>query len=134
MRSAILLFPANLANRAMLTSTIRLVFETTIERRRNRASQCRWRALSRSILRLLLARIELPNRQQHAIDGVIVRTVQAGAPARQPLEQALTGGLVTIPAFPVHQLACSTYACGQDPQRSSSKSGTVRGWRSARTG
>src|SRR5215207_6843609 len=68
-------------------------------------------------VRLLLARIELPNRQQHAIDGVIVRTVQAGAPARQPLEQALTGGLVTIPAFPVHQLACSTIASLPDPER-----------------
>src|SRR5215204_7079858 len=117
MRPPILSFPAKRANRAMLTSTMRLVFETTIERRRNRASQCRWRALSRSILRLLLARIELPNRQQHAIDGVIVRTVQAGAPARQPLEQALTGGLVTIPAFPVHQLACSTIPSLPDPER-----------------
>ena len=37
MRSPILLLPANLANRAMLTSTIRLAFETTMERRRNRA-------------------------------------------------------------------------------------------------
>src|SRR4051794_26487968 len=26
-----------------------------------------------------------------------------------------------------------TYACGQDPQRSSRRSGTVRGWRSTRT-
>src|SRR3954462_2520691 len=51
-------------------------------------------------VRLLLARIELSNRQQHAIDGVVVRTVQACAPARQPLDQALAGGLVTIPAFP----------------------------------
>ena len=33
-----------------LTSTMRLAFETTMERRRNRASQCRWRALSRSML------------------------------------------------------------------------------------
>ena len=55
-------------------------------------------------MRLVLARIELPNRQEHAIDGVIVRTVQAGAPARQPLDQALAGGLVTTAAFPVHQL------------------------------
>src|SRR6185295_3741768 len=47
MRSAILWFPAKQANRAMLTSTIRLTFETTIERRRNCASQCRCRALSR---------------------------------------------------------------------------------------
>src|SRR3954471_13150399 len=42
-------------------------------------------------MRLLLARIELSNRQEHAVDGVIVRTVQAGTPALQPLEQALTG-------------------------------------------
>src|SRR5215210_2971989 len=48
MRSPIRLLPAKRANRAMLTSTMRLAFETTIERRRNRASQCRWRALSRS--------------------------------------------------------------------------------------
>src|SRR3954468_23681635 len=44
-------------------------------------------------VRLVLARIALPNRQEHVIDHVIVRTVQAGAPAPQPLEQALTGGL-----------------------------------------
>src|SRR4051794_29588739 len=49
---------------------------------------------------LVLARIELPDRQEHAIDGVIVRTIQAGAPARQPLDQALTGDLVTTAAFP----------------------------------
>src|SRR5205085_6306879 len=56
-------------------------------------------------VRLVLARIELPDWQQHAVDGVVVRTVQAGAPARQPLDQALTGGVVTTAAFPVHQLA-----------------------------
>src|SRR3954452_23036864 len=49
-------------------------------------------------MRLVLARIELPDRQEHAIDGVIIRTVQACAPARQPLDQALTGGLVTTAA------------------------------------
>ncbi len=45
-----LLLPAKLAKRARLTSTMRVVFEITIERRRNRANQCRCRALSRSIL------------------------------------------------------------------------------------
>src|SRR3954462_6086769 len=55
-------------------------------------------------VRLVLARLELPNRQEHAVDGVIVRTVEPRAPAPQPLEQALTAGLVTTPAFPVHQL------------------------------
>src|SRR4051812_3784919 len=54
-------------------------------------------------VRLVLARIELSNRQEHAIDGVIVCTVKPRAPARQALEEALTGGFVTTPAFPVHQ-------------------------------
>ncbi len=55
-------------------------------------------------MRLILARVDLPDWQEHAIDGVIVRTVDPCAPARQALEQALTGGLVTTAAFPVHQL------------------------------
>src|SRR5829696_7456115 len=38
---------------------------------------------------LVLARIELPDRQEYVIDGVVVRTVQPRAPARQPLDQAL---------------------------------------------
>src|SRR3954452_316301 len=104
MRSPILLFPAKRANRAILTSTMRLVFETTMERRRNRASQCRWRALSRSMPCVSsVPVIEVPTGQEHAVDGVIVRTVQAGAPAPQPRDQALTGGRVTTAAFPVHQ-------------------------------
>ena len=43
MRLPILLFAAKRANRAMLTSTMRRAFESTIERLRNRANQCRWR-------------------------------------------------------------------------------------------
>src|ERR671921_659353 len=104
MRSVILLVPAKRANRAMLTSTIRLAFETTMERRRKRASQCRWRAFSRSMPCVRLARVQLSHRHEHAIDGVIVRTVEPGAPARQALKEALARGLVTTPAFPVHQL------------------------------
>src|SRR4051794_41927290 len=38
MRSPILLFPAKRANRAMLTSTMRLAFETTMERCRTNGS------------------------------------------------------------------------------------------------
>src|SRR3954470_10839446 len=53
---------------------------------------------------LLLARIELPDRQEHAVDGVIICAVQAGAPAPQALDQALASGFVTTAAFPVHQL------------------------------
>ena len=55
-------------------------------------------------VRFLLARVELSNRHEHAIDGVIIRTVQAGAPALQPLDQALASGFVATAAFPVHQL------------------------------
>src|SRR3954462_12534257 len=54
-------------------------------------------------VRLILARVQLSNWQEHAIDGVIVRTVKPRAPARQPLDQALASGFVTTAAFPVHQ-------------------------------
>jgi hypothetical protein len=54
---------------------------------------------------LILACVELPDRQEHVIDGVIVRAVEPRLPAPQPLDQALTGGLVTTAAFLVHQLA-----------------------------
>src|SRR3954449_6072035 len=67
-------------------------------------------------MRLVFARMELSDRQEHVIDGVIIRAVKARAPARQPLEQALTGGLVTTAAFPVHQLACSTIPSFPDPE------------------
>ena len=52
---------------------------------------------------LLLARLELSDRQEHVIDGVVICAVEPGAPARQPRDEALTGGLVTTAAFPVHQ-------------------------------
>src|SRR4051812_45360277 len=54
-------------------------------------------------MRLLLARIELSDGHEHAIDGVIVRTGEPGTPAPQPRDQALASGFVPIPAFPVHQ-------------------------------
>jgi hypothetical protein len=54
---------------------------------------------------LVLAGIELPDRQEHVIDRVIVRAVKARPPALQPLKQALACDLVTTAAFPVHQLA-----------------------------
>src|SRR3954468_15464634 len=43
-------------------------------------------------MRLLLARGELPDWQEHAVDGVIVRTEEPGAPARQALKEALASG------------------------------------------
>src|SRR3954452_4029218 len=118
MRSPILLFPAKRANRAMLTSTMRLVFETT-DRAPPEPGQPMplARVVPLDAMRLVLARIELPGRQEHAIDGVIIRAVQARAPARQALEQALTGGLVTTAAFPVHQLPCRTIPSLPDAER-----------------
>jgi hypothetical protein len=56
---------------------------------------------------LVFARIELPNRQEHIIDGVVVRAVEPRAPALQARDQALAGGLVTTAALPFHQLACT---------------------------
>ena len=55
-------------------------------------------------MRLVLARVELPDWEEHVRDGLVVGAGKAGAPARQPLDKALTGGLVTTAAFPVHQL------------------------------
>src|ERR687893_208140 len=90
MRSPILLFPAKRANRAMLTSTMRLAFETTMER---------------------------PTRKQHGVTGIFGRAVKASAAAPQPLEQAFAGDFVTTAAFPVHQLPCSTIPSFPDPER-----------------
>src|SRR3954454_15034467 len=82
MRSAILLFPAKRANRAMLTSTMRLVFETTIERRPEpRQPMPLARVVPLDAMRLVFARMELSDRQEHVIDHVIVGAVQARAPA-----------------------------------------------------
>src|SRR4051812_38379272 len=68
-------------------------------------------------VRFLLARMQLPDRQEHAIDGVIVRTGEPGTPAPQPRDQALTGGLVPTAAFPVHQPPCRTVPSFPDPER-----------------
>src|SRR3954468_21029050 len=68
-------------------------------------------------MRLVLARMELPDWQKHVIDRVIVGAVEPRAPARQPLEQALAGGLVTTAAFPVHQPPCRPIPSLPDPER-----------------
>jgi len=74
------------------------------------------RIVSLDAVCLVLARIELPNRQEYVIDRVIIRAVEPGAPARQPLDEALTGGLVTTAAFPIHQLPRSTIPSLPDPE------------------
>lgn len=53
---------------------------------------------------LVLARVVLPDRQEHVISGVGAGAVGPGAPAREPLDQALAGDLVTTAASPVHKL------------------------------
>src|SRR5215207_5466573 len=68
-------------------------------------------------VRLVLARVQLSNWQEHIIDGVVVCTGEPGAPARQPLDQALASGLVTTAAVPVHQLPCRTIPSLPDPER-----------------
>src|SRR5215204_2424154 len=65
----------------------------------------------------LLARMELPDGQQHLVNRIVIRAIEAGAPARQPLDQALADDLVTTAAFPVHQLPCSTIPSLPDPER-----------------
>src|SRR5690349_5123067 len=65
----------------------------------------------------LLACVELPDRQEHIIDGVIIRAVEPCTPARQALDQALASGFVTTAAFPVHQLPGSTIPSLPDPER-----------------
>src|SRR4051794_41932846 len=67
-------------------------------------------------MRLILAGVELSDRQEHVIDGVVVRTVQAGAPARPPRAQAPAGGLVAPPPFPIPPPAWRTIPNPSDPQ------------------
>src|SRR3712207_1825500 len=84
-------------------------------------------------MRLVLTGVEAPDRQEHVIDGIMVRAVEPRAPALQSLEQMLAGGLVTTAAFPVHQLPCRTIPSLPDPERLGlSDSATSRPTRSRR--
>jgi len=65
---------------------------------------------------LVLAGIELPNRQEHLVDGIVVSAIEPGLPALQALDEPLGGGSVTTAAFPVHQSPCSTIPSLPDPQ------------------
>ena len=55
-------------------------------------------------MRLAFARVQLPDRQEHIVDGVIIRAVKPRAPVRQPLDEALASDFVTTATYPVHQL------------------------------
>ena len=68
-------------------------------------------------MRLVLARVELPDWEEHVLDGLGVGAGKPRAPARQPLDEALAGDFVTTAAFPVHQLPWSTIPSLPDPER-----------------
>lgn len=85
--------PPKRAHSAMEATTVRLALETTIERRRKRASQWRWRLIaprSRVALDpvgLILADVEPPRRDQLGVGGPVVRAVEARVPALQAGEE-----------------------------------------------
>jgi hypothetical protein len=62
------------------------------------------RVVERGAVGFVLARVVLPDRREHGVGGVGVGAVEPSAPAREPRDQALAGGLVTNAALPVHQL------------------------------
>ena len=110
--------PAKRANRAMEASIIRTLLETTNERRRKRASQCRWRAWSRSIdpVGLVLADIEAADGQEFGVGLPAIGAVQPGLPAPQPLQEPLQGSAIATAALPVNQAARSTIPSLPDPE------------------
>ena len=55
-------------------------------------------------MRLILTRVELADRQEHAMGRVIICAVEPGALTRQPLDEAFAGGFVTTAAVPAHQV------------------------------
>ena len=67
---------------------MRLALETTQVRRRNRASQCRWREWSRPLdaVGLLLADEQPPLRDQLGVRRPVVRAVEARLPTLHPLQ------------------------------------------------
>src|SRR5215218_9000136 len=108
MRSAILLFAAKRANRAMLTSTMRWAFETTMDHNGAPPEPRQPMPLAGVVpldaMRFGFARVQRSDRQEHVIDRIVIRTGEPSAPARQPRDEALTAGRVTTAACPVHPL------------------------------
>src|SRR3954453_22007698 len=118
MRSPILLFAAKRANRAMLTSTMRQgLRDHDGAPPEPRQPMPLAGVVPLDAVGLLLARMELPDWQEHITNRVVVRTEEPRALARQSLDQAPAGGLVTTAAFPVHQPPCSTIRSFPDPER-----------------
>jgi hypothetical protein len=52
----------------------------------------------------VLVLVVLPDWQEHVLGGVGVCAVGQGAPAREPLDQALAGRPVTTAALTIHQV------------------------------
>lgn len=67
-------------------------------------------------VRLALAGVELPDRQEHVVDRAAVGAAEPRSPTLQPLDQPLASGLVTTAAFPVPQLPGSTIPSLPDPE------------------
>src|SRR3954466_14957292 len=100
---------AKRAKSAIEASTMRSARETTHVRRRNRASQCRCRAWSRSIPWVSSLPTWSPAlRDQLGVRRPIIGTVEADAPALQSFGQPLAGGLVTTAQLPVEEPSRST--------------------------
>ena len=82
---------------------MRSALETTHVRRRNRASQCRCRAWSRSIPWVSSLPTWSPAlRDQLGVRRPVVGAVQTRVPALHPFEQSAQGGGVTTAAFPIN--------------------------------
>ena len=120
--------PPKRAQSAIEASTMRFALETTMLRRRKRASQCRcreWAAAGNGPLpglvaldavRLLLADEQPPLRDQRGVRRPVVRAVKARVPPFHTLEQSAQGGGVTTPATPVNHSPRSTIASLPDPE------------------
>src|SRR5690242_4385545 len=67
-------------------------------------------------VRLVLADVEPPLRDQFGVGRPVVRAVQTRVPALHALEQSTQGGGVTTPAFPVNHSPCSTIPSLPDPE------------------
>src|SRR5689334_10914088 len=67
-------------------------------------------------VRLLLADVKAPLRDQLAVGRPVVRAIKTRVPAPHPLEQPAQGGGVTTAAFPVNHSPCSTIPSLPDPE------------------
>jgi hypothetical protein len=83
---------------------MRLALETTMERRRKRANQCRWRALSRSSA-CVSTNIEPADGDELGVGLPTISAIKPRVEALQSAQQALAGGMIMIPALPINQSA-----------------------------